>query len=60
MPYPLARNYYRNNSTGGRGTEQVKTAQVNLDHFNGHFCGHFRGRLRGMCRGSFRGESLKG
>ena len=46
--------------TSGRGTDQVKTRQVNLDHFSGHFRGHFRGRLRGTFRGSFGGESLKG
>ena len=43
---------------GGRGTEQVKTGQVNLDHLTGHFRGHFRGRLCGTLRGSFRGESV--
>ena len=29
----------------GRGTEQVKTGQVILDHLSRHFRGHFRGRL---------------
>ena len=44
----------------GRGPEQVKTGQANLDHLSGHFRGHFCGCLRGTFRGSFRGESLKG
>ena len=29
----------------GRGTEQLKTGQVNLDHLSEHFRGHFCGRL---------------
>ena len=38
----------------GQRTEQVKTGQVNLDHFTGHFRGHFRAHVRGTSRGSFR------
>ena len=43
-------------SRNGRGTEQVKPGQVNLDHVSGHFRGHFHERLRGR----FRGELLTG
>ena len=38
-------------SENGRGTEQMKTEQVNPDHLSGHFRGHFRGYVCGMFRG---------
>ena len=43
-------------SFNGRGTEQVKTGQVNLDHLSGHFRGRFRGHLRGTFVGAFMGS----